>query len=71
MDTAELSKYAKNYLPLLFNIFTESPSTVDSKSFILDCIRSYASIADPQVCHRVCHWSLSKCVTTVVAGEVC
>lgn len=51
MDTAELSKYAKNYLPLLFNIYTESSSTVDSNSFILDCIRSYASITDPQVLH--------------------
>ena len=57
-DTAELSKYAKNYLPLLFNIYTES--TGDSNSFILDCIRSYASITDPQVCHDVCH---CYCVT--------
>ena len=55
MDTAELSKYAKNYLPLLFNIYTECSSTGDSNSFILECIQSYAGIADPQVCHAACH----------------
>ena len=50
LDTNELSKYAKNYLPLLFNIYTES--TDDSNSFMLDCIKSYASITDPQVCRH-------------------
>lgn len=49
MDTSELSKYAKNYLPLLFNVYIES-SAVDSNSFMLDCIQSYASISDPPVC---------------------
>ena len=50
LDTNELSKYAKNYLPLLFNIYTES--TDDSNYFILDCVKSYASITDPEVCHH-------------------
>jgi len=54
-DTAELSRYAKNYLPVLFNVYTDVTSTSatsdDSNSFILDCIQGYASIADQQVCY--------------------
>ena len=54
-DTAELSRYAKNYLPVLFNIYTDvtgATASDDSNSFILDCIQSYASIADQQVCYH-------------------
>ena len=49
--TAELNKYAKNYLPILFNVYTADGDESDSADHqvVLDTVRDYLSIADQQV----------------------
>ena len=47
-DRKELSSFAKNYLPILFNLYTAELKEGDTnRGYILDCVKSYASIAPP------------------------
>lgn len=46
----ELSLYAKNYLPILFNLYTAEEKEGDpDKLPILETIRVYLTITDPKV----------------------
>ena len=49
-DKTELAKYAKNYLPILFNLYSgeEKEKELD-KLPILETIRTYLTITDSQV----------------------
>ena len=43
-----LSSFAKNYLPILFNLYSAELKEGDTnRGYILECVRSYASIAPP------------------------
>lgn len=53
-DITELSRYSKNYLPILFNLYTNEPVEGElSRDPILDCIKSFLSITDQQVCQII------------------
>jgi ribosomal RNA-processing protein 12 len=43
----ELSQFSKNFLPILFNLHTSEPASVNSS--ILGCIATYLSISDQQL----------------------
>lgn len=46
----ELSQYSKNYLPILFNLYTAEDNEGDAdKLAILETVRVYLSITDPKV----------------------
>ncbi|KNC81310.1 hypothetical protein SARC_06360 [Sphaeroforma arctica JP610] len=47
-DRAAVAKFAKNFLPLLFNAYAESASQ-EMKASVLKCLERYAAIADPQL----------------------
>ncbi|CAG2185419.1 RRP12 [Mytilus edulis] len=51
---SEVAKFAKNFLPILFNIFTaESDNTKDPvKLAVLETIKCYLQIADMNVCQQ-------------------
>lgn len=50
-----MAKFAKNFLPILFNIFTaDSDNTKDPvKLAVLETIKCYLQIADMNVCIHV------------------
>lgn len=49
-NTKELARFAKNYLPILFNIYTACEEMNDSVSLpILQTLKCYLQIADQQV----------------------
>lgn len=49
-EKKELSGYAKNYLPILFNMYTGEEKDGDpDKLPILETIRAYLTITDTQV----------------------
>lgn len=49
-----MSKYAKNYLPILFNIYTndEDDSGTAEHQVVLDTIRDYLTITEQNVCDK-------------------
>ncbi len=54
-NRAVLAQYGKNYLPLLFNLFTtepENPSRKNDRSrlSVLETIKTYLLVADGKVC---------------------
>lgn len=51
----EMAKYAKNYLPLLFNVYTsEESKDLPDQQLVLDTIKDYLSVTDGQVL-RIVH----------------
>ena len=47
---AELGKYAKNYLPILFNVYTsEENESSDDHQVVIDTVRDYLKVTDQQV----------------------
>lgn len=49
-NVKELSKFAKNYLPILFNIYTACDEKNDSVSLpVLETLKCYLQITDQQV----------------------
>ena len=40
-----LSRFSKNYLPILFNLYTDSEGKADHKSTLMSCIKAYFSIS--------------------------
>ena len=53
---AEVSRYAKNYLPLLFNLFTTKATTDEQESqreSVFQTITYYVKVADPELLHSL------------------
>ncbi|MGH0116705.1 UNVERIFIED_CONTAM: hypothetical protein FKN15_021253 [Acipenser sinensis] len=51
-DHAEVARFAKNFLPILFNVYTQQPSAVDSAALrmpVLDTIKVYLTITDQEM----------------------
>ncbi|XP_008545740.1 RRP12-like protein [Microplitis demolitor] len=62
-DIAELSKFAKNYLPLLFTLYTTIPNGTDEEGHRLaafDTIKVYLTITPPEICKELLDKSVSK-----------
>ena len=43
-----LSRFSKNYLPILFNLYTEPDGRAEHKAPLLDCVKAYVSISGEQ-----------------------
>ena len=51
----ELSRFSKNYLPILFNIYTSCEEKNDSVSLpILQTLKCYLQITDQKVAYKIC-----------------
>lgn len=51
-DRAEVSRFAKNFLPILFNLYGQPVATGDTpapRRAVLETIRTYLTITEPQV----------------------
>ncbi|KAK6482122.1 RRP12-like protein [Huso huso] len=51
-DHAEVARFAKNFLPILFNVYTQQPAAVDSAALrmpVLDTIKVYLTITDQEM----------------------
>lgn len=44
-NKALLSRFSKNYLPILFNLYTDSEGKPDHRAPLMDCIKAYVSIS--------------------------
>ena len=66
-EKAELSQYAKNYIPILFNLYTAAEKEGDpDKLPLLETIRMYLSLAKPEVSSMNCEGNFSaKTATTI------
>ncbi|XP_028823392.1 RRP12-like protein [Denticeps clupeoides] len=64
---AEVGRFAKNFLPILFNVYSQKPTPGDSgtRMAILDTIRVYLSITEPKM---VCSF-LEKASERLVSAE--
>lgn len=59
-EKAELSQYGKNYIPILFNLYTAAEKEGDpDKLPLLETIRMYLSLAKPEVSSMNCERSFS------------
>lgn len=62
-DVAELARFAKNYLPILFNLYTTKPSGTDEEGHRLaayDTIKAYLSITSKNLANELFDRSLGK-----------
>lgn len=62
-DIAELARFAKNYLPILFNLYTTKPSGTDEEGQRLaafDTIKTYMTIASSDLANEMFERALSK-----------
>ncbi|XP_011686333.1 PREDICTED: RRP12-like protein [Wasmannia auropunctata] len=62
-DIAELARFAKNYLPILFNLYTTKPSGTDEEGARLaayDTIKTYMTIASSDLANDLFDRALSK-----------
>ncbi|XP_077282524.1 RRP12-like protein [Temnothorax americanus] len=60
---AELARFAKNYLPILFNLYTTRPSGTDEEGVRLaayDTIKTYVTIASSDLANELFDRALSK-----------
>uniref|UniRef100_A0A8C8HEE8 Ribosomal RNA-processing protein 12-like conserved domain-containing protein n=1 Tax=Oncorhynchus tshawytscha TaxID=74940 RepID=A0A8C8HEE8_ONCTS len=51
-EKAEVGRFAKNFLPILFNVFSQQPAPGDIGPYrmaVLDTIKVYLTVTDPQV----------------------
>lgn len=51
-ERAEVGRFAKNFLPILFNVYSQPEEDGGSSSqrrSVLDTVRAYLTITDPQV----------------------
>lgn len=51
-DRAEVSRFAKNFLPILFNLYGQPVAAGDTpapRRAVLETIKTYLTITDPQV----------------------
>uniref|UniRef100_A0A671R9B9 Uncharacterized protein n=1 Tax=Sinocyclocheilus anshuiensis TaxID=1608454 RepID=A0A671R9B9_9TELE len=52
-EKAELQRFSKNFLPILFNVYSQQPKpgeTASARMAVLDTIRVYLSITEQMVC---------------------
>ncbi|KMQ96335.1 rrp12-like protein [Lasius niger] len=62
-DVAELVRFAKNYLPILFNLYTTRPSGTDEEGQRLaafDTIKTYMTIVNSDLANEMFERALSK-----------
>lgn len=62
-DIAELARFAKNYLPILFNLYTTRPSGTDEEGQRLaafDTIKTYLTIVSSDLANEMFERALSK-----------
>jgi len=62
-DIAELARFAKNYLPILFNLYTTKPSGTDEEGARLaafDTIKTYMTITSSDLANELFDRALSK-----------
>nr|XP_022918045.1 RRP12-like protein [Onthophagus taurus] len=62
-DLNELSRFDKNYLPILFNVYTTKPIGTDEEGqrlAALDTIKVYLSISKPELKHQLFKNALEK-----------
>ncbi|GAB1867081.1 RRP12-like protein [Camponotus japonicus] len=62
-DIAELARFAKNYLPILFNLYTTKPSGTDEEGQRLaafDTIKTYMTIASSDLANEMFERALTK-----------
>lgn len=62
-DVAELARFAKNYLPILFNLYTTKPSGTDDEGARLaafDTIKTYMTITNGELANELFDRALSK-----------
>ncbi len=67
IDRQEIGKYAKNYLPLLFNLYTTEKwnhSRDPVRQSIFETIKRYLTITDPTLCQTFFDKSLEKIQNT-------
>ncbi|XP_067858888.1 RRP12-like protein [Heptranchias perlo] len=51
-DRAEVSRFAKNFLPILFNVYSTEPASGESAAYrmpVLDTVKMYLTLADQQL----------------------
>ncbi|XP_067909346.1 RRP12-like protein [Heterodontus francisci] len=51
-DRAEVSRFAKNFLPILFNVYSTEPPSGETTAYrlpILDTVKAYLTLADQQL----------------------
>lgn len=51
-EKAELGRFSKNFLPILFNLYSQQPADGDSGTYrmaVLDTIKVYLTVTDMQV----------------------
>lgn len=54
-EKAEVGRFSKNFLPILFNVYSQQPAAGDSGTYrmaVLDTIKVYLSVTETQVQHR-------------------
>ena len=69
-----MSQFAKNYLPILFNLFTMNPDNLhDSRRLaMLETIKVYLTVTEskvlptPSILHRGCHFEFLFALPSVV-----
>ncbi|KAM0736189.1 RRP12-like protein [Formica fusca] len=62
-DVAELARFAKNYLPILFNLYTTKPSGTDEEGqrpAAFDTIKTYMTIASGDLANEMFERALNK-----------
>lgn len=62
-DQQEIGKYAKNYLPLLFNLYTTEKwnhSRDPVRQSVFETIKRYLTITEPALCQTFFDKSLEK-----------
>ncbi|CAF4449020.1 unnamed protein product, partial [Rotaria magnacalcarata] len=66
-DREEIAKYAKNYLPLLFNLYTSekwNASRDPVRQSVFETIKRYLTITDHELCQQFFDKSLEKMKNT-------
>lgn len=51
-ERAEVGRFAKNFLPILFNAYSQQDAAMESpvqRRSVLDTIRAYLTVTEPQV----------------------
>ncbi|XP_063291043.1 RRP12-like protein isoform X1 [Pelobates fuscus] len=62
-DKAEVGRFAKNFLPILFNVYSQPPGAGEgaaTKLPILDTVKAYLTITDQQMVHSFLDKACSK-----------
>lgn len=51
-EKAEVGRFSKNFLPILFNVYSQQPAAGESGTYrmaVLDTIKIYLTVTDTQV----------------------